>query len=96
MKVKSFFSLSLIGLIALVPGLSAKDHEGDEWSDFGAKLKQAVKEGKLSEEDAKAKWMAAVRKKKEAHHEKGGHDDHKLRMMEAMLQAHRHEHWLHT
>lgn len=87
MKVESFISLSLIGLIGLLPGLSAKDHEGDEWAGFGAKLKQAVKEGKLSEEDAKAKWMAAVRKKKEAHHEKGGHDDHKLRMMEAIKRA---------
>jgi len=87
MKVESFFSLSLIGLIAMLPSLSAKDHEGDEWAGFGAKLKQAVKEGKLSEEDAKAKWMAAVRKKKEAHPKKGVHDGHKLRMMEAIKRA---------
>ena len=60
MKVISFFSLSLIGLIALVSGLSAKHHESDGWSDFGAKLKQAVKEGKLSEEDAKALTQAIL------------------------------------
>ena len=54
MKVVMFFSLSLIGLMALVSGLSAKHHEGDDLRDFGAKLKQAVQEGKLSKEDAKS------------------------------------------
>ena len=77
MKVVTFFSLSLIGLMALVSGLSAKHHEGDDLRDFGAKLKQAVQEGKLSKEDAMAKWKAAAQKMQGEHHEKGDrHGDH--------------------
>ena len=66
MKVISLFSLSLIGLMAMVSGLSAKHHEGDDLRDFGTKLKQAVEEGKLSKEDAIAKWKAAAQKKKKS------------------------------
>ena len=87
MKVISLFSLSLIGLMAMVSGLSAKHHEGDDLRDFGTKLKQAVEEGKLSKEDAIAKWKAAAQKKKEEHHRKGGHDDPKSKMMEAIKRA---------
>ena len=87
MKVISLFSLSLIGLMAMVSGLSAKHHEGDDLRDFGTKLKQAVQEGKLSKEDAMAKWKAAAQKIKEERDRKGGHDEAKSKMMEAIKRA---------
>ena len=71
----------------MVSGLFAKHHEGDDLRDFGAKLKQAVQEGKLSKEDAMAKWKAAAQKMKGEHHGKGGHEDHKSKMMEAIKRA---------
>ena len=67
--------LALLGLFAFCSSLLAERHEhSDDLREVGAKLKQAVEDGKLSKKDAWANWMAAARKKKEEHHEKGGHD----------------------
>ncbi|SVD57547.1 uncharacterized protein METZ01_LOCUS410401, partial [marine metagenome] len=78
-RMKKFLKLNLplafLGLFAFSSGLLAEHHEhSDDLREVGAKLKQAVEDGKLSKKDAWAKWMAAARKKKEEHHEKGGHD----------------------
>ena len=76
--MKKFLKLNLplafVGLFAFSSALLAEHHGHSDLRDYGAKLKQAVEDGKLSKQDAWAKWMAAARKKKEEHHAKGEHD----------------------
>ncbi len=85
MKIYAVFSLILAGLLALGSSLSAKHHEGGEMRDLASKLKRAVEEGKMSKEDAMAKWKAMSSSDDRKHHGKGRHDGHESHSLEAKL-----------
>ena len=53
--------------------------------DLASKLKRAVEEGKMSKEDAMAKWKAMSSSDDRKHHGKGRHDGHESHSLEAKL-----------